>query len=100
MRGCLKDSPFVCVMRNFEKNGGNVLEVVKGYVDHIVYRNADNGYTVFHLTNEDGEITCVGTFSYIHEGEMLEVSGEYTNHNVYGLQLQVASYEIFDGILN
>ncbi len=72
------------------------MEVVKGYVDHIVYRNDDNGYTVFHLTNEDGEITCVGTFSYIHEGEMLEVSGEYNNHNVYGLQLQVASYEVLE----
>ena len=69
------------------------MEVVKGYVEHIVYRNEDNGYTVFHLTNEDGELTCVGTFPYIGEGEMLEVSGEYINHNVYGMQLQVTSYE-------
>ena len=73
--------------------GGDVLEVVKGYVEHIVYRNEDNGYTVFHLTNEDGELTCVGTFPYISEGEMLEVSGEYIKHNVYGMQLQVTSYE-------
>lgn len=78
------------------RKGGNVLEVVKGYVEHIVYRNEDNGYTVFHLTNDDGELTCVGTFPYIGEGEMLEVSGEYTNHNVYGLQLQVASYETLE----
>ena len=42
--------------------GGNVLEEIKGYVEDIVFRNADNGYTVFHLTNEDGELTCVGTF--------------------------------------
>ena len=69
------------------------MEVVKGYVEHIVYRNEDNGYTVFRLTNDDGELTCVGTFPYIGEGEMLEVSGEYTTHNVYGMQLQVASYE-------
>ena len=72
------------------------MEVVKGYVEHIVYRNEDNGYTVFHLTNDDGELTCVGTFPYIGEGEMLEVTGEYTNHNVYGLQLQVASYETLE----
>ena len=70
------------------------MEVVKGYVDHIVFRNEDNGYTVFHLTNEDGEVTCVGTFPYVHEGEMLEVSGEYTSHNIYGLQLQVQSFEV------
>lgn len=69
------------------------MELIKGYVDHIVYRNEDNGYTVFHLTNDDGELTCVGTFPYIGEGEMLEVSGEYITHNVYGMQLQVSSYE-------
>ena len=78
------------------REGGNVLEVIKGYVEHIVYRNEDNGYTVFRLTNDDGELTCVGTFPYIGEGEMLEVSGEYTKHNVYGLQLQVLSYETLE----
>lgn len=70
------------------------MEEVKGYVDHIVFRNEDNGYTVFQLTNEDGEVTCVGTFPYISEGELLKISGEYTVHNVYGNQLQVASHEI------
>ena len=71
-----------------------VLEVIKGYVEHIVFRNEENGYTVFHLTNRDGELTCVGTFPYISEGEMLEVSGEYANHNVYGMQLQVISHQV------
>ena len=70
------------------------MEVLKGYVEHIVYRNEDNGYTVFHLTNEDGELTCVGTFPYISEGELMEVSGEYTTHAVYGTQLQVLSHEV------
>lgn len=70
------------------------MEVIKGYVEHIVFRNEENGYTVFHLTNRDGELTCVGTFPYIGEGEMLEVSGEYANHNVYGMQLQVISHQV------
>lgn len=70
------------------------MEVIKGYVEHIVFRNEENGYTVFHLTNKDGELTCVGTFPYISEGEMLEVSGEYTNHSVYGMQLRVMSHEM------
>ena len=76
--------------------GGNVLETAKGYVEHIVFRNGDNGYTVFHLTTEDGELTCVGTFPYINEGELLQVSGEYIIHNVYGLQLQVSEHEILE----
>ena len=73
--------------------GDNDMEVIKGYVDHIVFRNDDNGYTVFQLVNEEGELTCVGSFAYISEGEMLEVTGEYVHHAVYGLQLQVTSYE-------
>ena len=45
------------------------MEEIKGYVEHIVYRNEDNGYTVFNLNNEDGDLTCVGTFLYIEEGD-------------------------------
>ena len=60
------------------------LQTVTGYVDHIVFRNEENGYTVFHLDNDDGEVTCVGNFNFISEGEMMELEGEYVNHNVYG----------------
>ena len=70
------------------------MERIKGYVDRIVFRNEDNGYTVFQLTNENGELTCVGTFPYINEGELLEVSGEYTTHAVYGSQFAVSEHEI------
>ncbi len=72
------------------------MEKLKGYVEHIVFRNAENGYTVFHLTNEDGELTCVGNFPYISEGDLLEVTGEYITHNVYGTQLQVSEYAMKD----
>ena len=69
-----------------------ILETVTGYVEHIVFRNEENGYTVFHLENDDGEVTCVGNFNFINEGEMLELTGEYVNHNVYGTQLKVVSH--------
>ena len=70
------------------------MEEIKGYVDHIVFRNEDNGYTVFQLENEKGEVTCVGTFPYINEGELLKISGDYIVHNVYGTQFQVTSHEV------
>ena len=70
------------------------MEVVTGYVGHIVFRNEENGYTVFHLQNDDGEVTCVGNFNFINEGEMLEVSGDYVNHSVYGTQLKVVSHAV------
>ncbi len=69
------------------------METVKGYVDHIIYRNTDNGYTVLILIVEEEELTCVGTFSDIVEGENIEVKGEYTDHPTYGRQFKVASYE-------
>lgn len=70
------------------------MEKIKGYVEHIVYRNEENGYTVFNLNNADGDLTCVGKFHYIEEGELLELMGEYTIHKMYGTQLQVTSAEV------
>ena len=70
------------------------MESIKGYVEHIVYRNEDNGYTVFHLSNDDGEVTCVGNFHYIEEGELLKLEGEYTTHKLYGLQMKVETSEV------
>ena len=70
------------------------MEEIKGYVEHIVYRNEENGYTVFNLNNEDGELTCVGKFHYIEEGELLELEGEYTVHKLYGTQLQVSASRV------
>ena len=64
------------------------MDSIKGYVEHIVYRNEDNGYTVFNLNNDDGEMTCVGNFHYIEEGELLKLQGEYTTHKLYGLQFK------------
>lgn len=70
------------------------METVTGYVEHIVFRNEENGYTVFHLENDDGEVTCVGNFNFINEGELLELKGDYVTHNVYGTQLKVSSYTL------
>lgn len=70
------------------------MAVIEGYVEKIVFRNEDNGYTVFQLTSEGDEYTCIGTFQYIGEGECLEAEGEYITHPVYGEQFQVKTYEM------
>ncbi|HJD32821.1 MAG TPA: ATP-dependent RecD-like DNA helicase [Candidatus Eisenbergiella stercorigallinarum] len=69
------------------------MEKVSGYVEHIIYRNTENGYTVFELIADGEEITCVGSFQAIDEGEGLELSGGYVEHAVYGSQFKVESYE-------
>lgn len=68
-------------------------DTVCGYVDHIIYRNGDNGYTVFVLVCDGEELTCVGTFSDIAEGENMEAHGEFTDHPTYGRQFSVKSFE-------
>ena len=70
------------------------MEVRKGYVEHIVFRNNDNGYTVFQLVSEEEELTCVGLFSVLAEGELVQVSGYMKEHPLYGEQLQVEQYEL------
>jgi len=73
------------------------MEERKGYVSHIIFRNVENGYTVFELENTDGETeTCVGTFPFINEGEYVWVKGEMIHHPVYMEQLKVTSYEVQD----
>ncbi len=69
------------------------METIKGYVDHIIFRNAENGYTVLELVCDEEEITCVGIFSDIVEGENIEAKGEYIEHPSYGRQFKVESFE-------
>ena len=85
---------------------------LKGFVSHIVYRNEENGYTVFEMTltesvgnaPQEGSvsdldaadigdvITCVGSPVSISEGEGCTVAGTCTTHPVYGDQFRVQSY--------
>lgn len=76
-----------------QKEKEDSLETIKGYVDHIIFRNAQNGYTVLVLIVEEEEVTCVGVFSDIVEGENIEATGEYTDHPTYGRQFKVESFE-------
>ena len=70
------------------------MERVKGYVEHIIYRNRDNGYTVMNLVSDGEEIVCVGSFRAIDQGETLEVTGTYVEHPMYGTQLKVETYQV------
>lgn len=69
-------------------------ETIEGYVEHIIYRNQENGYTVANLVVEETEITCVGIFQYLNEGETIKAKGVYKEHPSYGQQFSVFSYEI------
>ena len=68
--------------------------ILKGYLEHFLYRNEDNGYTVFNLAMEKEDVICVGSFKSIEQGETLELTGEFITHNVYGEQFKVEDYRI------
>ena len=65
-------------------------ESITGYIDHIIFRNEDNGYTVMVLkgAEEEEELTCVGSFPVVTQGASVELEGNFTQHPVYGKQFQ------------
>ena len=64
-------------------------------IEHIIYHNEENGYTVFNLTQKDGdgEVTCIAHLPAPHEGESVKVEGEYVKNPRYGTQLSVSQIE-------
>lgn len=69
-------------------------ETVTGYIDHIIFRNEENGYTVMVVKNSENEeeLTCVGSFPAVSQGITIQASGIYTHHPVYGKQFQISSF--------
>lgn len=70
------------------------METIKGYIEHIIYRNEENGYSVFVLVTKEEDITCVGILKVAEQGENIEASGTYTEHPIYGKQFKVENYQI------
>ena len=68
------------------------MEKITGFVEHIVFQNTDNGYTVLELSGEEGEIILVGMMKGITQGESIDAEGDYIEHPVYGRQFKVSSY--------
>ncbi|MBE5828355.1 MAG: ATP-dependent RecD-like DNA helicase [Butyrivibrio sp.] len=70
------------------------MEKIKGYIEHFIYKNTENGYGVLNLVSSDDDIVCTGVFRDVDVGDTIEAEGEYVSHPVYGDQFKVSSYEI------
>lgn len=70
------------------------MEQLEGYVDHIIYQNEENGYTVFDLDCNNLLQGCVGNLPGLAEGEYIRAEGEYVLHPSHGRQFKVVSYEV------
>ena len=70
------------------------MEQIKGYIEHFIYKNAENGYGVINLVTSDDEITCTGSFKDVDVGDTILASGEFVSHPVYGDQFKITNYEV------
>ena len=43
------------------------VKYVEGFVENIIFRNGDNGYTVFEIKYKGEDVTCVGTLSSVEK---------------------------------
>ena len=70
------------------------METLHGLIEHIVYHNENNGYTVLALRSQGDEIMCTGTMAMVNEGEYIKAEGDYVDHATYGRQFRIASFSI------
>ncbi len=70
------------------------MDTISGYVEHIIFHNDENGYTVMNMTVDGDELTCVGSFQDVHEGVYVEAEGVFSDHPVYGRQFRASRARI------
>ncbi|MFV0412952.1 MAG: ATP-dependent RecD-like DNA helicase [Oscillospiraceae bacterium] len=64
-------------------------EYLRGTVETITFENAENGFAVLTLADEEGElISAVGPLAGSVPGEEITLLGHYTNHSSYGRQFE------------
>ena len=66
-----------------------------GTVEQIIFRNEKNEYTVLELNNGQELVTAVGVMPWVSCGEELRVYGTWINHQSFGPQFKVESFERF-----
>ena len=85
--------------------GKDSLLVLTGTIEAVIYQNADNGYSVVELEDENGDLNIVvGSMPYIAVGEKINAFGEWTHHATYGRQFMKKIFRlkkaIYYGILH
>lgn len=85
-------------MSNKRRIGGNIVQEnisIRGFVEKIIFRNSENGYTVLNVNVSGNEVTFVGEFPFVSEGETIDAIGTWVQHSKFGTQFQVKSYQTY-----
>ena len=89
----IKNGQEITETKNLAVGEMQMSDMVTGYIDHVIFRNEENGYTVMVIkTSDSEELTCVGTFPDITQGVTIEAEGQFSQHHVYGRQFNIRSY--------
>lgn len=70
---------------------------LEGYIEKIIFRNEENGYTVLSvISNEDADDAqvCVGYIEGAAQGLYIHIEGEEVEHPYYEKQCKVQAYEL------
>lgn len=71
-------------------------EKISGIVKRIRFKNDDNGFMIFSLEDEKGNVVSVtGTFFKLEENDAVTVVGDFSEHPKYGRQFKADHYEVY-----
>lgn len=66
---------------------------LKGQIEEIIFSNENNSYTVCSMSVNGGDITAVGYLPFLNIGDLIVAHGEFVNHNLYGKQFKINTFE-------
>lgn len=70
------------------------IEVLKGTIENVVYRNETNDYTVLEIVDGEDNLVCaVGVIPMAYEGEIVSLRGRWTYHKEFGKQFAFDSFD-------
>lgn len=64
------------------------LEEIHGFVEELVFRKPESGFTVLELSTDDEYVTVVGVLPEINVGEELKLRGTWNVHQTFGRQFK------------
>ena len=68
-------------------------QTLSGVVEHVVFQNTENGWTVLEVAAEDELHKVVGVFPAVHAGEQVKLTGNWVEHPKFGRQFRAQSCE-------
>ncbi|PIX52052.1 MAG: ATP-dependent RecD-like DNA helicase, partial [Candidatus Aquicultor secundus] len=79
---------------SFNKFNNNKISILEGILEHFVYSNEENGWSVVRVNVKGYRdlVTAVGNLLGVQPGESIRMKGYWVSDRKYGEQFKVESY--------